>query len=136
MQPDLAGRIRRLFDGVWNDGEPGVADDLVAEDYTIHDRELAAELSGPTLYRALAEGTREVFPDAAFAIEDLLVDGDRVALRWEMTGSHEGSLFGEEPTGRAVTLPAIEIDHFDDSGLLAETWTRSDMLGLRRQVEE
>jgi predicted ester cyclase len=126
-------RLERLYAGVWDGEDPAVADDLVHPEYVIHGRELAERLQGPELYRALAEGTREVFPDASFAIEDAVAAGDRVALRWTMTGTHEGSLFGEEPTGRAVTLPAIEIDRFEE-GLLAETWTQSDMLGLREQL--
>lgn len=127
-------RLERLFDGVWNGEDPDVANELVAPDYVIHDRDLADEMRGPELYRALATGTREVFPDATFVIEDTVAAGHQVALRWEMTGTHEGSLFGEDPTGREVRLPAIEIDRFED-GLLVETWAQSDMLGLKEQVE-
>lgn len=125
--------MRQLFEGVWNGADPAVAGSLVHPDFVIHDRELAEELRGPELYRALASGTREVVPDASFAIEDVLEDGDEVALRWTMTGTHEGSIAGEEPTGRRVELSAIEIDRFED-GALVETWVRSDQLGLLEQV--
>lgn len=126
-------RINRLFDGVWNGEGPSVAEALVDPDYLIHDRALAEELRGPELYLALAEGTRDVFPDMAFTIEDTVAQGDRVALRWAMTGTHEGSMTGEEPTGREIELEAVEINRFAD-GLLAETWTQSDRLGLLEQV--
>lgn len=126
--------MRRLFEGVWNGDDPGVADSLVHEDYVIHDRTLADELRGADLYRALASGTRAVFPDASFAIEDTVADGDEVAVRWTMTGTHEGSLAGEEPTERRVELSAIEIDRFRD-GRLVETWVQSDQLGLFEQVD-
>jgi predicted ester cyclase len=125
--------IRRLYEGVWNDTEPSVADSLVHEDYLIHDRDLADDLRGPELYRALASGTREIFPDASFAIEDLLQDGNRVAVRWTMTGTHEGSMAGEEPTGNRVELAGIEINRFAD-GALVETWIQSDQVGLMEQV--
>jgi predicted ester cyclase len=127
------GRLRRLFEGVWNGEDPSVADELVAADYVIHDRELAERLRGPDLYRALADGSREIFPDMSFAIEDTVAAGDEVALRWTMTGTHEGSMMGEEPTGREVEMKAVEINRFAD-GMLAETWTQSDMLGLMEQV--
>jgi steroid delta-isomerase-like uncharacterized protein len=131
MTPEAA--LARLFEDVWNGASPETADELVHESYTIHDRELAAELEGPELYRALASGTREVFPDATFAIEDTIAAGEKVALRWTMTGTHRGAMFGVEPTGREVELAAIEIDRFAD-GKLVETWTRSDQLGLARQL--
>jgi steroid delta-isomerase-like uncharacterized protein len=133
MSTDTVERLERLFGDVWNAARPDTADELVHESYHIHDRGLADELSGPALYRALAEGTREAFPDAEFVVEDTLADGDRVALRWTMTGTHEGDLFGVPPTGRQVELTAIEIDRFAD-GRLIETWTQSDQLGLMRQV--
>jgi predicted ester cyclase len=50
-----------------------------------------------------------------------------------MTGTHEGSVFGEEPTGKEVELTAIEINRFEN-GRLVETWTQSDMLGLKEQL--
>lgn len=125
--------IRRLFEGVWNGADPDVAGSLVHDDYLIHDRGLTDELRGPELYRALASGTREIFPDASFRVEDALEDGDEVALRWTMTGTHEGSIAGEEPTGERVELTAIEIDRIEH-GKLVETWTRTDRLGLLEQV--
>jgi steroid delta-isomerase-like uncharacterized protein len=130
---DHRERIERLFEGVWNGENPAVADELVAPDYVIHDRELAAEMRGPELYRELAAGTREAFPDAEFVVEDAVAADDRVALRWTMTGTHEGAAFGVDPTGREVTMAAIEFDRFAD-GLLAETWTQSDTLGVMRQL--
>ena len=126
-------RLRTLFEGVWNGADPSVADELVAPEYVIHDRDLAEELRGPDLYRALAEATRELFPDAAFTVDDTVAAGEKVALRWTMTGTHEGSVVGEEPTGRSIKLAAIEIDRFED-GQLVETWTQTDVLGLLEQV--
>lgn len=125
--------IRRLYDGVWNDTDPAVADELVAPDYHIHDRDIADELSGPDLYRALADRTRVTFPDATFTVDDTVVGDGRVAVRWTMTGTHEGDELGVGPTGKRVTLAGIEINRFED-GLLAETWTQTDTLGLLQSV--
>ncbi|WP_247004231.1 ester cyclase [Halosolutus gelatinilyticus] len=128
-----ADALERLYEDVWNGTDPNTADELVHEEYVIHDRELAAELRGPELYKALASGARAVFPDMAFAIEDTVAAGETVALRWTMTGMHRGTTFGVEPTGRRVELPAIEINRFEH-GKLIETWTQSDQLGLLNQL--
>lgn len=126
--------LERLYAGVWNGRDPAVADELVAPDYYIHDRDLAAELRGPALYKALANETRKSFSDMKFDIEDLLASGEKVALRWTMVGTHDGPLVGIEPTGQEVTLSAIEINRFED-GQLAETWSENDMLGLLNQLD-
>lgn len=125
--------IERLYEDVWNGKNPNTAQELVHDAYVIHDRELAEELQGPDLYNALASSTRELFSNLSFTIEDVVAADDEVALRWTMVGTHEGRLFGVEPTGERVELTAIEINRFED-GQLIETWTQSDQLGLMGQV--
>ena len=125
--------LTRLYEDVWNGANPDTADELVHEEYLIHDRDLAAEMQGPELYKALASGTRDVFPDMTITIEDMVTAGEKIALRWTMTGTHQGMMFGVESTGRQVELTAIEINRFED-GKLIETWTQSDQLGLMHQL--
>ena len=125
--------LTRLYEDVWNGANPDTTDELVHEEYLIHDRDLAAEMQGPELYRALASGTRDVFPDMTITIEDMVTAGEKIALRWTMTGTHQGTMFGVESTGRQVELMAIEINRFED-GKLIETWTQSDQLGLMHQL--
>jgi steroid delta-isomerase-like uncharacterized protein len=131
MTPEEA--LIQLYQDVWNGNNPETADDLVHEEYVIHDRELAAEVHGPELYKALASGIREIFPDMSFTVADTVAAGEKVALRWTMTGTHQGPMFGVEPTGREIELTAIEINRFADEKLI-ETWTQSDQLGLMEQL--
>lgn len=125
--------IERLYKDVWNGENPNTAEELVHDAYVIHERELAEELQGPELYKALASSTRELFSDLTFTIEDVVAADAAVALRWTMEGTHDGPLYGVEPTGERVELTAIEINRFED-GQLIETWTQSDQLGLMEQV--
>lgn len=115
------------------DTTPSVADELVHSEYYMHDREIATKMRGPELYVTLAEMTRTIFPDMEFAIHETIYEGDLLALRWTMTGTHKGPLFGVEDTGIPVELPAIEVNRFDN-GTLRETWTQSDMLGVMEQI--
>jgi steroid delta-isomerase-like uncharacterized protein len=126
-------RITRLYDGVWNGENPAVADELVAPEYYIHDREIADEIRGPELYKQLASGTREMFPDMDVTIHDTVATAEKVAVRWTMTGTHTGPGFGMEPTGETVEFDAIEINRFE-AGKLRETWTQSDQIGLMQQL--
>jgi predicted ester cyclase len=131
---DLEQRIRRLIDGVWNGEDPSVADDLVAEDYTLPEEdELPGDFTGPNLYRGLAESTREAFEDLSFEIEDVLVDGDRVAVRWTMRGTHAGPLFGVAPSDEGVEASGIEVDRFEDGKLVA-SWIQTDEKGILEQI--
>jgi steroid delta-isomerase-like uncharacterized protein len=52
---------------------------------------------------------REAFPDLRFAIESLLVDGERAALCWTATGTHAGTLMAIPRTGRRVRVTGITL---------------------------
>lgn len=125
--------LRRLYENVWNGENPDMADEVVHDQYHIHDRELTEQMQGPKLYKALATGTREIFPDMVFTIEDVIAASEKVALRWTMTGTHKGPGFGVDPTGKQVEMRAIEINRFEE-GKLIETWTQSNQLDLMEQV--
>jgi predicted ester cyclase len=53
--------------------------------------------------------------------------------RWTATGTHLGVWGGLEPTGRRVTLSAVNIFRFEH-GKVAEIWNHRDDLGLREQL--
>ena len=73
------------------------------------------------------------FPDAQFTIEDLIAEGDKVAGRVTMRGTHRGEFMGIAPTGKHVTLTSISINRIEE-GEMAEMWDNSDVLGLLQQL--
>jgi steroid delta-isomerase-like uncharacterized protein len=73
------------------------------------------------------------FPDLHFTINDMVVEGDKVAIRTTWTGTHKGKIKGIPPTNKKVTAWELEIDRFAD-GKIAEVWTRYDTLGLMQQL--
>jgi steroid delta-isomerase-like uncharacterized protein len=73
------------------------------------------------------------FPDMHFITEDLVVDGDRVALLCRLNGSHAGEFFGMPPTGRRIDVAAACFFRLDD-GLIAHERRILDFTGLLVQV--
>lgn len=73
------------------------------------------------------------FPDLHFTIGDMVVEGDKVAIRYAWTGTHKGKIKGIPPTNKKVTMWEIQIDRIA-SGKFAEIWTRYDTLGLMQQL--
>jgi predicted ester cyclase len=65
-----------------------------------------------------------LFPDLRFTVEDQVSEGDRVASRWRLDGTHRG---------RAVTLRGIVISRFKD-GRIVEDWAASDTMEIPRQL--
>ena len=80
-------------------------------------------------YRALIAAV----PDTRIAPRDMLIDGERVAVRFTFTGTHEGELLGAAGTGRALEVEGITVLRFAN-GLVVERWNRLDDLALLTQL--
>ncbi len=75
----------------------------------------------------------DAFPDLSFGIDDLVAEGDRVAVRGWMRGTNTGPFQGRPPTGNRVTTGFITICRCS-GGKIAETWGYNDMAGFLRQL--
>ena len=127
--------IRRLYQAVVNDDRPEVADELVAPDFVVHadGTDAVDPTVGPDAFREGARLLKQACPDFAIHIQEVLVDGDRVAARWTTTGTHTRPFLGAQPTGRRVGHWGIVIYRFED-GKVAEMWPMVDRLGMLRQL--
>jgi predicted ester cyclase len=76
---------------------------------------------------------RTAFPDLRFEIEDLIAEGDTVAGRLTMNGTHTGPLMGMPPTGRKVRQAHMHFVRFRD-GKAIEHWGVRDDMGMMRQM--
>ena len=76
---------------------------------------------------------RKALPDRVDAIEDIVAEGDRVAMRWHLNATHTGNLFGIPPTGRRIDI--YEVGFFRVvEGKIVEGWFMCDELGLLIQL--
>lgn len=68
---------------------------------------------------------REGFPDLSITVEDVMAEGDRVAARVTMRGTHRGEFQGIAPTGKRVEVKAIDMFRISD-GKIVEHWGHAD----------
>lgn len=122
--------VRRLFD-VIETGEQAKVETAFAENWVNHDPSLPPMqgLEGARQLVALWGGLSK----RKVVIEDSVSDGDRVAVRFRITGTHTGDMVGIPATGRLVNLTATGIFRIVD-GKAADNWVNFDALGLLQQV--
>ena len=65
--------------------------------------------------QALAE---EPFADIRIEVEELICEGDRVALRYQLECVHFAPVFGVEPTGRRITTSGTKIYRVRDGRIV------------------
>jgi hypothetical protein len=75
----------------------------------------------------------DAFPDIHMTLDDIIVEGDKVALRYTMTGTHKGKYMGIPPTNKKMSASMIEIDRIA-GGKFVEGWARADTLGIMQQL--
>jgi steroid delta-isomerase-like uncharacterized protein len=75
----------------------------------------------------------DAFPDLSSEIDDMIAEGDRVAVRGRLQGTNTGPFQGRPPTGKRVTMGFITICRVHQ-GQIAETWGYNDMAGFLRQL--
>jgi steroid delta-isomerase-like uncharacterized protein len=75
----------------------------------------------------------EAFPDLRMAEADSVKEGDKVAFRWLLSGTHEGEFMGVAATGRRVEAMGMDIVRVA-SGEIVEHWGEFDAVGLLRQI--
>jgi steroid delta-isomerase-like uncharacterized protein len=72
-------------------------------------------------------------PDIQWTLEEMVAEGDRVAARFMMRGTHHGVFFGVPPTGRPINVQAMNFYRFAD-GQITEERGQPDLLDLLRQI--
>jgi predicted ester cyclase len=74
------------------------------------------------------------FPDMRMEPQDVISDGDKVAVRVRVTGTNEGEFMGMPATGKSVDVQLIDILRLADDGLVHEHWGVTDTLALMQQL--
>jgi predicted ester cyclase len=82
--------VRRFYEEVWNNGNYDVVHELVADDGARYDHGTIGPNTAE-IQKQAAAGFRALFPDAQMTIEVLIAEGDWVAARWRMSGTHAGT---------------------------------------------
>lgn len=124
--------VRRVVEEVWNKGNMTVADEHLSPDYvhhnlppgTPHDREG---------YKQMVRMHHTAFSDFRLTIEDVVAEGDKVALRFNWSGTHKDEFMGIPATGKKVMVTAMCM-HRIEGGKEVEQWAELDMLGMMQQL--
>ena len=124
--------VRRFYEEVFNKKNLAGVDEFVDPQIIEH--------SLPPGLPAGSAGTRQfigiylaAFPDLHLTAEDIIAEGDRVAVRLTYRGTHRGELMGIPPTGKQGTVTGIQIVRIA-GGKIAENWINLDALGMLQQL--
>ena len=120
--------VRSLYEVGLNSGDLDLIGRLVAPDFVGVRGDV-----GPAAFAGTLAELRTAFPDIRYTVEDLIEEGDRVAIRWTWTGTHQGPFRGFAASEKRVSNPGFAIFQLRD-GQIARSWLETDRLGFLQQI--
>jgi predicted ester cyclase len=125
-----ARTVAHDFVDLMNGHDPDAVDGFIAEAYINHN---AFVDDGREANRAFWAQWFTAFPDTQVTLDDVLVDGDRVAGRFTYSGTFTGPFLGLEPTGVPVVMHSIDIWRVE-GGMAVEHWDQIDSQAFFAQL--
>ncbi len=120
---DARKLIADAWAAAWDKGDVDALDAVISPDYR---RRAHAGDEGQVLaeFKASIIATRAAFPDLITTIDEILVEGDRAAVRWHSKGRHERPFLGVPPTHRQVEVSGATFSRFQGDRIVEEfvTW--------------
>jgi steroid delta-isomerase-like uncharacterized protein len=125
---DNKAAVRGCFENA-SKGRFEALHDIVSPDYVLHPE----GIRGVDGLAEMVEAYRSALAGLHVEIDQQFTEGDYVATRYTITGTHEGDLMGTPATGKDVAFTGITISRCAD-GKIVEEWELTDTLGLLQQV--
>jgi steroid delta-isomerase-like uncharacterized protein len=123
--------VRRFIDEVFLQGRREAVDELLADDFIPHTWGQTG--AGKDELIAAIKRVGAGLSDPRMTIEDMIGEGDRVAVRLTSHAVQTGPFMGLPPSGKAYTIGEIHIFRIRD-GKVAEHWHEADFMGMMRQL--
>lgn len=120
--------IEETWAAAWDRGDVDALDALLSPDYQRHGTD--NDTLDLTAFKASIISTRSAFPDLVTTIDEIVIEGDRVAIRWHSTGSQQHSFLGVPATRRTVRVSGATFGRFDGGRIVEEivTWDPRSLL--------
>jgi steroid delta-isomerase-like uncharacterized protein len=119
---------------VLNNKNVKLIDTIFGQDYVFH------ETNGKDSYHMKTKTLApyllylfKAFPDLYYTIDNIIAEGNKVALSYTVTGTHRGEFFGVPASGNKVAYKEIVIYRVE-KGKIIEGWGVADVFGLQQQL--
>ncbi len=125
--------IARRFAQVWAAGCLHIVDELAAPDIVVSYPFPPEPIRGAEAFKGFLRQFVEALPDVTVVVDDMIAEGDKVAVRWTFRGTHDGPLLGLPATGRRVQVSGFAFYRIIGGKVVEETGI-GNTLGLMQQL--
>lgn len=124
---------QRFFNEVINGRNFDVIGEMVADDFVEHESFPGLPTTGPAAPRANMEMFAASFPDFRITPDEMIAEGDKVAIMATMTGTHKGEFMGIPPTDKSFEVQVMDVVQYRDGKAIAH-WGLTDAMAMMEQL--
>jgi steroid delta-isomerase-like uncharacterized protein len=125
--------VMQRFTEFINTASEKLAAELISPDAIFHVPGRSEPMRGPGGYLAIIGIMRGGFPDIQWILEEMICEGDKVAARFTMRGTHRGPFFGVPPSGKPIEVQAMNFYRLS-GGQFVEERGQPDLLSVLQQI--
>jgi len=125
--------VMKFYDEVMNQFKLDVADKYIAMDAIDHDAQMDPQKSTLENFKMFMTMMHTGFPDMKIKVEDVISEGDKVVVRFRLTGTHKGMFMGMNATNKPIDIMAVDIFRMAN-GKFIEHWGFMDSGMMMQQL--
>ncbi len=130
---DIKAKMKK-FETMINTASVPLAQELIAADAAFSTPASDHLLYGAEGYLSVVLWMRQGFSDVQWKLEDMLVGDDKAAVRWTLSGTHDGEFLGLGPTGTKIKTTVMNFYYFNRSGQIVNDVAADGMIGILRPL--
>ena len=124
----------KAFSEAFNHGNLSALDEICAPDMIDHSTAATPNQSyNLEGFKGRINGHRLGMPDLQFSISNMIVEGDLIAIQWEMKGTNTGPYLGRPASGNPIRVVGMNLERLEN-GKIVEHWSYPDKLSLMQQL--
>ena len=126
--------IMRKFEQMINTADEALAEELVAPDASFYTPASPDPLYGGKGYLSVVHWMRRGFSDVQWKLEEMVPSEDKVAVRWTLSGTHDGEFLGLPATGAKIRTSVMNFYYIDKNGKITNDIAAEGMIGILRPL--
>ena len=126
--------IMKKFELMINTNDKALAQELVSEKASFFTPASPEPLYGGAGYLSVVDWMRQGFSDVQWRLEEMVAAEDKAAVRWTLTGTHDGEFLGIKPTRNKISVCVMNFYYFDENGQVINDIAAEGMIGILRGI--
>ncbi len=126
--------LMKKFETMINTADEVLAEELVDSNAPFYTPASPKPLYGGKGYLSVVHWMRKGFSDVQWHITDMVADEDKVAVKWDLTATHDGDFMGIKPTNKKISVCVMNFYYFNNDGKVTNDIAADGMIGILRGI--